>query len=479
MKTKVITKNAAALLAAGFIGITGASAQTTTWSSGVWSNAGSWNNGIPDSTKDAVVTKTTTGNTTLNPDTDFKSLAITAETTTGDAASNRLIMAFQNGVSGGPVSSYATNLGRANLNVASDATVSLTSVVISAAADSAADAATWGVNSGSVLNVSGGMVFGSDNATNRNAYMAHGNIGAGATINGDVTFNNGSRFWASNNGASNSVLAFNGNVTLQAGTFSGLAPSFEVGRQNNTDSGFTVKIRDHLAVSAGNVLARKGKTLEVGSASFTAGGSLSMSGFSGAEGDAIFRSKGDLSINGGTLNNSTATGNTGTSYIMEVEGDFILAGSTSTVSLSANALGTTTMKLDGNFDIQATGLASGNLNELHLTLEGSVPQMLEAAVTDGNSIFSIHTLTLDTGNVSLVDNYVNIGAGEYFKTANLTNIGNTTLDLNGLQFFVGGTELTEGIHTSFGGTLNVIPEPSTFLLLCSAFAGLLMFRGRK
>jgi len=269
-------------------------------------------------------------------------------------------------------------------------------------------------------------------------------------------------------------------VTLQSGGFTGAAAYFNVGRANAGESGFTVKIRDNLSVSAGTAQVRKGRILEVGSATISSSGALVLTGVANATSDAVFRSSGDLDINGGTLNTNNATG-TGGGYLLDIGGDFKLHTGSTVALNSTVASGLTTMKLAGNFDISATSLSSGNLNELRLTLDGTAPQTLEAAVVSGNEIFRVAKLTLDTDFVSLVDNYVNVGDNEFFKTGDLVNIGETTLTLNGLQFFVGDMELTAGTYTEFGGSLTVVavPEPSAVLLLGGSLACLWLVRTRS
>lgn len=70
--------------------------------------------------------------------------------------------------------------------------------------------------------------------------------------------------------------------------------------------------------------------------------------------------------------------------------------------------------------------------------------------------------------------------GEFFKTGALVNLGEATLDLNGLQFFVGGAELTLGDYTTFGGTvLHVIPEPATGVFVVMIFGLSVAFQRRR
>lgn len=447
-------------------------AQTTTWDgAGIWNDANSWDNGIPDGTTDAIVTKTGAGaqDLTIPTGVAFKTLNLQ------NSFSGLLTTYTTNGTSGTSVNLSATDVGRVRFISTGPINISGAMNLFSTSTDP--HSASLQVNPGTTLTVGGGVTFGSNNAANRTTYLTHATLTGVTTVNANLTFHKGSQYWSQGNSPSG-ILNINGNVTLQAGTSTGQTPSFNVGRAAIDDNGFKVNISNHLAVTdAGSVTIWKGKSLEVGSASFTSGGVLEMRGYDTMTNNAVFRSIGDLSISGATLRNNNSAGDSG-EYIMEIGGDFIL-GSGSTLSLSSNALGRTTMKLKGNFDLQATTVSSGNLNELHLTLEGTGLQLLETAVTNSVNRFTIHTLTFDNSLVSLTDTYTNFASDEYFKTSNLINIGDTTLNLNGLQFFVGETELTEGIYNLYGGTLTVIPEPSAILLMLGTFAGTFILHRKK
>lgn len=337
-------------------------------------------------------------------------------------------------------------------------------------------------NGNDVINASGGIILGSNNSGGRYARLYYYSLTTGS-INGDLTLNHGAEFSPQGATATEGVMNINGNVTLQTGGYTGSAPVFQVGRGGEENDFTRVKISGSLNASAGIINLYKGKTLEVGSATISTGGELRLLSYGTLESrNALFQSEGDLIIDGGRINNSIAAGTSG-GYTLDVGGNFVLR-TDSKVDLSSNALALTTLKLAGNLDIEATKLTSGNLNQLRLSLEGTDMQTLEAAVTNTTATFGIYSLTLNGSTVSLVDSLLNVGAGEYFKTEFLTNVGDSTLILNGLQFFAGGVELMPGVYDNYGGRLTVlavVPEPSTFALLLgnAVVAFMLMRRQRK
>jgi len=482
MKTKQKTciQSAFVTIASALIGLVSASAQTTNWNgSGAWASDSSWDNGVPDASSDAVINAIGTATLAIPGGSTWKTL-----TATNSQANSTLTLQVTNSTSssGGAMNVSSSNSGKITFNLPNLGSLTLSGPLNLTTSSSVADGVSLNIGAGNTLNVNGGISFGGNTSGLNNATFFHGSIteAAPATINADLTFNNGSRFLGTADAGNNSSLIINGSVTLQSGGFTGAAAYFNVGRANAGESGFTVKIRDNLSVSAGTAQVRKGRILEVGSATISSSGALVLTGVANATSDAVFRSSGDLDINGGTLNTNNATG-TGGGYLLDIGGDFKLHTGSTVALNSTVASGLTTMKLAGNFDISATSLSSGNLNELRLTLDGTAPQTLEAAVVSGNEIFRVAKLTLDTDFVSLVDNYVNVGDNEFFKTGDLVNIGETTLTLNGLQFFVGDMELTAGTYTEFGGSLTVVavPEPSAVLLLGGSLACLWLVRTRS
>jgi len=481
MKPRTTVTVFVVLLAAGLTtGITTASAQTTRWDgSGTWIKPGSWDNGIPDATKDVVLDAIGTASLNIPDGATWNTLTATNSVS---GSTLTLSAASSGSISGGSASFSSSGNGLIKITPPTAGSLTLSGSMLLSTSSSVADAVVFTVGANSSVTVNGGIYLGSSAAGQNNASLYQGAINSSnaPVINADVTFNNGSRFLGGSDAAANTVLTFNGNVTLQAGSFSGAAAYFNVGRASNAELGFTVKIRDSLSVSSGTVQIRKNRILEVGSATIGSAGTLVLTGVVNSTDDAVFRSLGNLTVNGGTLNANNATGNGG-GYLLDIGGDFSL-GTGSTVLLNSTVgKGITTMELAGNFNVSAVSLSSGNLNQLRLTLNGTAPQTLEAAVLSGNQTFAVNTLTLDTDYVSLVNNYVNLGADEFFKTDVLFNIGETTLDLNGLQFYVGDYELQTGVYTDFGGTLTVIsvPEPSALLLLGAGFIGFLSFRGRQ
>lgn len=249
----------------------------------------------------------------------------------------------------------------------------------------------------------------------------------------EVVFNQGSRTGMNNR--FRGTVRFTGNVTLQPGDpsiYSGSSPEF------------------------GSRLDHSGATLQTGT--IRVDGNLSQT-------NGFLRSEGD-----GTL---------------RIDGNWLLAGTTSrvlnTVSTIANPR-TGDFRLGGNFDISATSMQFSNegLNGVRFALIGTTNQLLEAAVSSSNSTFRLGTLTLADSTFSLVDAHENVSGDEYFQTSTLANTGTSRLDLNGLRFFVGSTELLEGnTYTEFGGSVVVVPEPATAGLLGVAAAGLAVVLARR
>ncbi len=485
MKKHPLIRHSLACFVITVLAAPGALAQTTTWDGvGAWNQADSWSNGLPDGSTDAIVTKTSGAASSLviPTGTAFRDL----HATNSNSSAGSLRIALSNGTAGGSVFITATDAGAITFVTPKEGSATFTGSLSLVSSNNSTYSASLLLEADSTLTVAGGISFGA-NADPGNtptllpSNMAHGTLGGGITINADLTFNNGSRYWVTSDGGLNGLFSINGSVTLQAGGFTGNAASFEVGRATNVTKGETVRIRDGLSVSdSATVLIRKGKILEADSATFQSGGRLTMNGWTGAEGTAVLRTTNDLTVRGGQIVNTTATGSNGT-YLLDVGGNFIL-GTGSGVQLSSNVtLGITTLQLRGNFDVEATALAAGNLNELRVVLDGTEAQSLEAAVLDSNQTFRVHSLTFaeETSVINLVDEHLNLGSGEFFRTANLFNEGNTILNLNGLEFYVGDTLLSAGTYTTYGGELTVIPEPSTFALLGATFAGAFAFRRRK
>lgn len=233
-----------------------------------------------------------------------------------------------------------------------------------------------------------------------------------------VTFNNGSTQRDPNSWAG--TVRFTGDVVMQAGETAGFRPQFGILRNTETMTG-TIRVDGNLSQSVGIL------TLQ-GNGKISVGGDWNL-----AQGSSLF-----------------------------IVNDF-----------------DTRLQLGGDLNISATSLALDNFNKLSLDLVGSGVQALEVAVTDGDKTFRTNELTLDNTTFLLVDNHTNIDIGEYFQTMSLFNTGISTLDLNGFQFFVGDTNLTPGIYTDFGGTLNVIPEPSIWALTTLFMGFVLLSRFRR
>lgn len=474
-KTRKILFSLSGAVAALFLAPAAHAQTETVWDgAGAWTSATSWSDGIPNNDKIAIVTKTEAGSQTLTTQLNatFHSIQLT------NGISDNLALVFSKGVSGGSISITSSNSGHATLRLQTGADASITGSLSFFSAGSTSSAV-YSVNSESVLTVSEGITFGANGSGANTAQLTHaGGFTANttATVNANLTFNNGSRYFASNASATNGTFFINGNVTLQAGSTTGSTPSFTVGYGSDGDAGFTVKVREHLKATDNSLVkVYKGKTLEVGSALFSAGGTLNLG--SSTSGVALFKSAGDVTFDGGTLDNS-ATGGANGGYQIDVGGNFILKnGSRVLLANTANSL--TTMNLAGNFMVQANSLLQGNLNALRLTLNGSTLQTLEAAVTNTDQTFAVHTLTLQDAFVALVNQFANIDEVEYFKTEYLVNAGTTTLDLNGLSFYVGDVELLAGTYTEFGGTLHVIPEPASALLGAGLLLSTLWGRRRR
>jgi len=265
---------------------------------------------------------------------------------------------------------------------------------------------------------------------------------------------------------------------LEAGSFTGNAPSVHFGRQNNNDNGSTYLVTGDLSIGAGTLRLHRGKILEAGTITVTTGGELFSRGYGSSETDAIIRSVGDFVLAGGILNTVHSSGTGG--YILEVGGNFGLETGSTVSLMSATGSSPTTLELSGNYDVSATSLTSGNLNELSVVLDNAGTQFLEAAVTDDNKTFNIYSLTfVDGGSYTLTNSHMNVGMDEYFQTSHLFNTGSSVLNLNGLQFFVDDMELTPGVYNDFGGVLTVVPEPRAAGLLFGVLAMLFALRRRQ
>lgn len=266
---------------------------------------------------------------------------------------------------------------------------------------------TMGGRSGSSVNAPA-LTLGGDRILAINATLRVHPASAGEVLEinaPEIVFNRGSGMSDPNTWAG--TIRLNGNVTLQEGAFAGPVPGIGIGRNVEAQTG-TLRIEGSLAQNIGLV---------------------------------------NLQGNG----------------VISIGGNWRI-GTGARIVITTTAGMAPRLKLGGNLDIAATSVASGhNLNVGKLDLIGVDVQELEAAVTDADKSFQIHTLTLDDSRLSILDQHVNFAAGEYFQTQNLVNSGNSTLMLNGCRFFVGATELVKGhVYTEFGGTLRV-PSPATLV----------------
>ncbi len=315
------------------------------------------------------------------------------------------------------------------------------------------------------------MILGGSGTTSRAANLTIVGPQTGETLTFDiptVTFNNGSSFTDSAAWTGGTVR-FTGDVLLQEGAYNGRAASFSVGRAGVTGN---VQIDGNLTLNSGEVVLRSAVNTDIGKdITIGAGARVYVGGTESASALNRFSAGDSLTIKtSGTLDLSDDLGGLqlriGKNFVVETN---------STVKLGTGG-SLTTVQLGGNLDIKATSLKDSNFNTMQLALSGTGVQTLEAAVTDSDTTFALDLLKLNGSSILLEDNTLNIASGEYFRTNRLENIGESTINLNGARFFVGstlqnGVFLAPGVYTEFGGTLTVIPEPSTAWLLALTGAG--------
>lgn len=459
-----------------FLSLLSARGADTTWDNSKtgtqsWTTPANWDNGVPTSSDNAIFTGSITACATIqNAMGSFRDLNIDASIDAGKT----LVVTWADGAEGRAVNILAQD-GTGGVILRAQSGMNSLSLTDSLVMTGANKTITFEPVSATIT-APGGFYFGM-NGTGRSETFVLGN----AELIGDVTLYKGAYWWEPNDTATSFTFTVDGDVTMTVGDFTGAAPGMRVGRGKEHATRPVWKITGDLTLESGSggyIQLLKGRVLEAQNAKFESGTQLDFQGWGVATQDGTIRTLGDLVIAGGWVNTNVA--GSGGAFVMDVGGDFVVETGSRFVLGAPGTLGQTTLQLQGDLDFVGTGL-TGNLNNLLVSLEGSGIQHLEAAVTAGNSTFTINTLTFaDGGYYKLVDNHLNIAAGEFFKTGALVNLGEATLDLNGLQFFVGGAELTLGDYTTFGGTvLHVIPEPATGVFVVMIFGLSVAFQRRR